>query len=220
MAPVKITPEPTIRRLPKYIHLLMVLKHKGYKNVSSTLIAESLELDSTLVRKDIEITGIVGRPKIGFLIDELITALREHLNWNNMEDAFLVGAGSLGAAIIGYKGFRECGLNIVAAFDNDPAKIGTEIKGIHVLDYTKLEDLCSRMHIHIGILTVPASEAQQAADALVRGGVKAIWNFSPTQISTPEWVVVEYAQLTMSLAVLKRKLIETAVVDEIIPETN
>lgn len=220
MATIKITPEPTIRRLPKYVHLLTIMKHKGVKSVSSTMIAESLELDSTLVRKDIEVTGIVGRPKTGFLIDELIMALREHLNWNNEEDAFLIGAGSLGAAIIGYKGFRECGLNIVAAFDNNPAKIGTVIKNVHVLDYSKLEELCRRMHIHIGIITVPAPVAQQTADALIRGGVRAIWNFSPTQIVTPQWVIVEYAQLTMSLAVLKRKLRETAVIDELIPETN
>lgn len=108
---------PTLRRLPRYIHVLKKLKKEDVKYVSATLIAKELGIESIQLRKDLSITGVVGKPKIGFNLDKLLTAIVNFLNWNNKEDAFLIGVGALGEAIIGYENFRNYGLNIVAAFD-------------------------------------------------------------------------------------------------------
>jgi len=104
---LKPTPEPTLRRLPRYLHLLNKLKEEDVKEISSTMIANELSLDPTQVRKDIEFTGIIGRPKIGFNTSELIKAIENFLNWNNLTEAFLVGVGNLGKAIMGYNNFKK-----------------------------------------------------------------------------------------------------------------
>jgi redox-sensing transcriptional repressor len=112
----------------------------------------------------------------------------------------------MGSALLGYRKFEECGLKIVAAFDSDPAKIGRKIHGKHVLALNKLADLTQRMHVLIGIITVPAAEAQAVADALVAGGVRAIWNFAPVRLRVPEPIIVHNEDLYCSLASLSQKL--------------
>lgn len=199
-------PEPTLRRLPCYYHYLVRLRDAGQEMVSASQIGEHLDVHHTQVRKDLAYTGSQGRPKVGHRVAELIQSIETFLNWNNSTDAFLVGAGSLGTALLGYEGFSKAGVRIVAAFDRDPKKAGRKLHGISVLPMDKLEDLARRMHIAIAILTVPAEGAQEVASALVRGGVRAIWNFAPVPLSVPEGVIVESITLYASLAVLSRKL--------------
>ncbi|WP_306549475.1 redox-sensing transcriptional repressor Rex [Desulfobulbus sp.] len=203
---VKGAPEPTLRRLPLYYRLLKQLRETGRTGVSCTLIGAELRLDATQVRKDIEMTGTVGRPKVGYDVNELICAIEKFLGWDNLTEAFLVGAGSLGEALMGYPGFSECGLSIVAAFDVDPNKCHRVIHGKHVRHISKMTGLMRRMRIRFGIITVPASEAQQAADLLIEGGVLAIWNFAPAKIQAPERVIVTNEDLYCSLAVLSQKM--------------
>jgi len=203
---IKQVPEPVLRRLPRYLQILHRMKEDGIREVSSTKIADELSLDPTQVRKDIEFTGIVGRPKTGFLIPELIQAIESFLNWDNINDAFLAGAGSLGTALMGYPNFKSYGLNIVAAFDNNPGKTDGLIRDIPVIHIDKLTDLAQRMHIHIGIITVPAPQANAVAAMMVEGGIKAIWNFAPVQLRVPEDIIVENVLLHAGLSVLKRKL--------------
>ena len=202
----KSIPEPTLRRLPQYYRVLKQLREGGRTNVSCTTIGTELKLDPTQVRKDIEMTGTVGRPKIGYDIGELLCAIERFLGWDNTTEAFLVGAGSLGEALLGYSGFAECGLQIVAAFDTDPNKCHQVIHGKHVRHVSKLPNLMRRMRVRFGIITVPAEEAQAAADLLVQGGVLAIWNFAPAKIRVPERVVVLNEDLYCSLAVLSHKM--------------
>jgi redox-sensing transcriptional repressor len=199
-------PEPTLRRLPKYIDLLKRLQTTNVKYISSSFIAEKLNLDPIQVRKDLAITGIVGKPKLGFDLDELIRSLNHTLNWDNLNDAFLIGVGSLGNALIGYRAFSSYGLNIVAAFESDKEKIGKVFNGIEVLPVSKLGEMIRRMKINIGILTVPADEAQQLADEMTEAGIKAIWNFAPIHLNVAKDVIIENAQLTQSLGVLTHKL--------------
>jgi len=204
----KSAPEPTLRRLPRYLHLLFRLREGGLEDVSSTLIARELKLDPTQVRKDIEYTDIVGRPKTGYPIEDLIIAIEAFLNWNTTEDAFIAGVGNLGSAMLGYQRFKKYGLNFVAAFDTDKQKVGTQIDNIPVLSIEKLPDLAKRMKIKFGVLTVPPQYAQFVAEIMVEGGIKAIWNFAPCQLKLPDNIIVENAQLTQSLAVISRKLHE------------
>jgi len=199
-------PLPTIRRMPGYLQFLRALKARGREVVSCTHIADDLGLTSIQVRKDLALTGIIGRPRIGYSVPELIDALEEFLGWKNLTDAFLVGAGSLGSALLGYEGFQEAGLNIVAAFDVNPSKIGTQIHGREVLALERMHDLAGRMHVLIGVLTVPAAAAQDVATQMVMAGMRAIWNYTPVKLEVPDGVIVEDVKLTASLAVLSSRL--------------
>ena len=203
---IKRVPEPAIRRLPLYRRMLLKLKANNRPVVSCTHIAEELHLLPIQVRKDIAMTGIVGKPRVGYEVDELINAIEEFLGWKNDNDAFLVGAGNLGSALLGYKGFRERGLNIVAAFDNDPAKVGKAIHGVEVLPLDHLDNLAQRMHVQIGVLTVDQIAAQDVANYMVLSGIRAIWNFTQVRLDVPRETILENVDLSASLAVLSSKL--------------
>ncbi len=208
MAPdtAKAVPEPTLKRLPLYHRFLKEWRQAGKESVSCTDIGEELKLDPTQVRKDLEAAGISGRPRIGYATVAVVDGIELFLGWKKVSEAFLVGAGSMGSALLGYRKFEECGLKIVAAFDRDPGKIGRKIHGKHVLALDKLADLTRRMHILIGIITVPAAEAQAVADVLVAGGVRAIWNFAPIRLRVPEHLILHNEDLYCSLASLSQKL--------------
>lgn len=216
---IKVVSEPALRRLPLYHRFLKEFERTGRSRVSCTDIADALELDATQVRKDFEAAGINGRPRIGYFLSNLTEALEEFLGWRKVTEAFLVGAGSMGAALLGYRKFEDCGLRIVAAFDTDPSKIGTRIHGKHVLPLSKLSNLAQRMHILIGIVTVPAAEAQDVTDQLVEGGIRAIWNFAPVRLRVPEHVLVHNEDLYCSLASLSQKLSEALKRDPATPAT-
>ena len=199
----------TIQRLPYYLDYLKRIQGEGSKYVSATAIACELSLNDVQVRKDIAaIATTKGIPKVGFEVEQIIENIEELLGYNNTTDALIIGAGSLGRALLSNDEFKNYGLNIVAAFDNDERKIGTLICGKEVFDVNKLPELCKRMHIHIGIITVPAASAQQVCDVLVESGVKAIWNFAIKKLNVPEGVLVKNENLAASLAVLSRHLRE------------
>ena len=157
-------------------------------------------------RKDVAFTGIIGKPKVGYEVKELLETIENFLGWNNTNEAFLVGVGNLGTALMSYQGFKTCGLEIIAAFDVNPDKIGTEINGKKVLDIGKLGNLIKRMKILIGIITVPGDFAQKVADIMIENGIKAIWNFAPVRINVPEGVIVQHENIASSFTVLSKKL--------------
>jgi redox-sensing transcriptional repressor len=188
------------------LRLLRQLQAQERTSVSCTVLAEFLRRDATQVRKDLSYTGIAGKPKVGYQLDGLIQAIERFLGWDNVSEAFLVGVGNLGRALLGYDGFSSKGLSIVAAFDVDERKVGTEIHGRHVLALDRLPGLAQRLHVSLGIITTPGEGAQGVADAMVSGGIRAIWNFAPVLLSVPEHVVVENEQLSASLAVISQRL--------------
>src|SRR3569833_3174249 len=199
-------PRPSLNRLPQYHHYLSELKNKGISQVSCSLIGNDLNLVPVQVRKDLQFTGIVGKPKTGYSVPELIQAIEAFLGWNNVNEAFLVGAGNLGTALLGHERFSNFGLSIVAAFDADPEKDGQWIHGKAVLPLEKLADLAQRMSIHLGIITAPAEYAQNIADEMIKGGIQAIWNFAPVRLKTPAHIIVHNEDLYSSLASLSWKL--------------
>jgi len=204
---IKAIPEPILRRLPIYYQYLKKISAETRQEfVSCTQIANDLTSIPIQVRKDLEITNAVGKPKVGYSVSDLIKAIEDFLGWNNTTDAYLVGAGNLGAALLGYPGFKDYGLNIVAAFDSDPSKVGAEIRGKKVVHIKKLPEMIRRMNVHIGILTAPADSAQGISDIMVNAGIKAIWNFAPLRISAPEGIIVQHENLASSLAVLSKRL--------------
>ncbi len=199
-------PEPTLRRLPTYCHLLRRLAQQEVDRVSCTQIGRSLNLDPTQVRKDLAATGIIGRPKVGYQVLELCARIEDFLGWNNTQDAVLAGVGSLGTALLGYKPFAQNGVRIVAAFDTDPHKTEETVHDTPVFPLEKLPNLTERMKIHVGILTVPAESAQTVCDLMVLSGIRAIWNFAPAALIVPDSVIVQNENLFSSLAILSSKL--------------
>lgn len=202
----KVFSEPTLRRLPLYHHYLKQLMADGVTSTSCPQIALALNLNPIQVKKDLECTALTGKPKVGYSVDELAGAIENFLGWNNTAEAFLIGAGHLGAALLGYQGFKDYGLDIIAAFDVDPAKIGTTINGKKIFPLKKFPELARRMGIKIGILTVPSAQAQELANLMVESGITAIWNFAPARISMPAGIAVQHENLASSLAVLSKKI--------------
>lgn len=199
----------TIGRMPAYLRYLKEKQLQGERTISSTAIAEDLRLSAVQVRKDLSVIGsVAGKPKLGFGIGELIEGINRFLGYDNVTDAVLVGAGGLGSALLGYSGFKNYGLNIVAAFDSDPALIGKEVGGVKVFDASQISRLVRRLNVRIGIITVPKAAAQQVADELVGGGVRAIWNFASAHLILPENIAVKNEDMAASLAILSKRLAE------------
>jgi len=206
LTPPRSFPLPSIQRLPVYLRFLKEQRDRGEVVVSCTRIAEEFGQLSVQVRKDLSITGIIGRPKVGYKIGELIDAIEDFLGWNTKTSACLVGAGSLGKAILGYEGFVEHGLNIRCAFDVDPAIIGTTIHGCPVHDVSELAIIGRQHQFAVGILTVPATASQRVASALWDVGVNAFWNYTPARLELPSGVICENVKLSASFAVLSCRM--------------
>ncbi len=198
--------EPTLRRLPGYLFFLRKIMDQGIVNISAPVIGRNLNCDATQVVKDLSVTGIKGRPRIGYDTYELIHDLEEFLGFNRTNEAFLIGAGNLGTALMAYQEHQSLGLKIVAAFDVDSNKIGKNIGGIYVLDYNRLFHLTGRLDVKIGILTTPNHVAQDVAEDLVNCGIKAIWNFTSATLEIPDNVIVQNTSMSSYAAVLLRRL--------------
>ncbi|MDR3672555.1 MAG: redox-sensing transcriptional repressor Rex [Holophaga sp.] len=201
-------PIPTLRRLPKYYHYLRRVQGTGQEIISATQMAEDLGIHHTQVRKDLAATGSQGKPKVGHRVEDLLTSIEAFLNWNNFSEAFLVGVGNLGSALLGYTDFEKAGIRIVAAFDTSPLKVGHKVHGIDVFPISQFEPQALARRIAIGIITVPADRAQHIAEIMVRSGLQAIWNFAPITLDLPEEIIVENVELYASLAIFSRKLEE------------
>lgn len=198
----------TLQRLPVYLTYLKSLPEDGPVNISATAIAAALNMGEVQVRKDLASISGAGKPKVGYLIENLIDELQSFLGYDDMNDAIVVGAGKLGRALLDYKGFADYGLNMVAGFDLDPQKEGYTDTDKQIFHLSRLEDLCSRMSIRIAVITVPAPSAQAVCDLLVQNGVLAILNFAPTHLVVPEGVIVQNENIAASLAVLANRLKE------------
>lgn len=205
---IKPIPEPTLRRMPTYLHFLKGLAANNILFVSGPQIAKALKLDATQVVKDLVHTSVIGKTKVGYDVKELIAAIEDFLGFNRANEAFLVGAGRLGSAIMGYAGFKDIGIKIIAAFDVNPIIVGSKIEEVYVLHTDKFADLAQRMHVQIGVITTPAEVAQSVADLMVASGIKAIWNFSPVVIQVPEPIIIQNTTMYSSLAVLLMRLNE------------
>lgn len=206
MGNIKVQKMPSIRRMPTYLHKLSEMRKAGIDIVATPQLAKYMNLEAIVVRKDLALTGVTGQPGVGYKVKELIDAIKTFLRWDNTSEAVLIGVGSLGSALLGYDGFEEYGLRIIAAFDADPAKVGTEIHGREIFAADRIEELVRRLQVSMGIVCVPAPCAQKVADQLVAGGVKGIWNFANVSLKVPDEVVVQREVIAGGLAVLSVKL--------------
>ena len=197
----------TLKRLPFYLDLLKQKREQSIEYISSSQVAKELGLHDVQVRKDLATASkLGGKPKVGYEINELIRDIEEYLGCYNTNKAVLVGVGSLGKALLGYKGFKNYGLEIVGAFDSYSGIIGEKIKGVVVHSLDSLPSFIEENNIHIGIITVPVEHAQEVCDKLVSCGVQAIWNFAPSILNVPEGIFIQTENMASSLAVLTRHL--------------
>ena len=204
-------------RLPYYLNYLKLLQKEGTTVVSAPKIAAALALNEVQVRKDIAlVSSCAGKPKTGFQVDLLIHDLESFLGYDNVDEAVLFGAGQLGRSRVGYKGFADYGLQIVAAFDRDPTLFDLRFDGEQrIFPMEKLEDLCRRLRVHIGIICVPPKSAQDVCDRLVACGIRAVWNFAPTHLTVPDGVLLQNENMASSLAVLSAHLKQSMDLSEI-----
>lgn len=189
----------TVRRLSAYLRFLEDFENRGLTTISSEELANRGGTTSAQVRKDLSFFGSFGKRGLGYSVPELAGRLREILGLGKEWRVVIVGAGKIGAALTQYRGFRQRGFNILAAYDNNPEKVGKKLEGIPVRDIEQLERDIQRDHPDIVVLTVPGEEAQQVVDRVVKCGVKAILNFAPAQLHAPSDVAIKTVNMAMEL---------------------
>jgi redox-sensing transcriptional repressor len=199
-------PEQTLRRIPLYHQILAEMQARGESYVSSRHLAQFFRIDDTQVRKDVSLIGYKGKPKAGYSILGLKKAIEEFLGINYENTAILIGAGHLGSALSQYPGLAQYGLRLVAIFDNDPAKTGSILGAFTILPMESLQRVVRSFDVGIAIICVPKDAAQSVAGRIVSMGIKAIWNFSPTQLAVPSDVVVRNENIALGLAILSHYL--------------
>lgn len=194
-------PEETIRRLPIYLRGLLLTSEQGQKSISSRKLADFVGVNPWQIRKDFSYFGDFGTRGVGYNVGKLTKQIKRILKLDVAQKAALVGVGNLGSAILAYPGFGIYGLNIDAAFDVNPKKIGRKIKNITIENVSKLWTLKKRK-IKLAVMAVPRQTAQETADALVKAGVKGILNFSPCHIAVPKKVKVITIDIGIDMACL------------------
>ena len=194
-----------LKRLPGYHAYLKTLQNSDSPYISATAIANALDMGEVQVRKDLAMVSDGGRPKVGYVRERLIEDIEQFLGYDNTTDAILVGAGRLGQALLGYNGFGEYGLNILAAFDIRP-ETKRKDSGKPILPLDQMVPFCQEHKILMGIITVPTEFAQEACDRMIQAGIKAIWTFSPTHLDVPDHVMVHNENMANSLAILSMHL--------------
>ena len=201
MAQYKI-PNATIKRLPLYYRYFQFLSDSHNQKVSSTELAKAVQVDSATIRRDFSYFGSLGKRGYGYEVEPMVEFFKKLLNQDKTSKVALVGVGNLGHALLNYNFSQTNNIKIVAAFDSDPAKIGTQINQITVYD---IQDVAQHLHeqkIDVVILSVPVGSAQVVTDRLVQAHVKGILNFTPLRISTPENVRVHNVDLANELQTL------------------
>ena len=186
-------------RLSRYLQVLTQAKKMGKERISSQEISDYTNINATQIRRDLSAFGKFGKRGVGYNIDSLLAEIRKILRTQGQHNIALVGAGRLGQAIASSSIFAEHGINIAAIFDTDPEKVGRRINSMDVADYGSLSDAVRDKNIVVGVLAVPAVNAQQAADDLVGAGVRIIFNYSEALLDVPPDVTVHTSNPAVEL---------------------
>ena len=196
----------TVRRLSLYLRFLDDFEGQGVETVSSEALAQRGGTTSAQVRKDLSFFGSFGKRGLGYYVPELAQRLRQILGLGRRYRVAMIGAGKIGSALVQYRGFTQRGFDIVAIFDNDPSKIGTQWNGLTVLPIDRLEQELKAQQVDMAVLVTPGEAAQSVAERVVGQGVKAILNFAPIQLNVPDDVVVKTVNLALELETLSYAL--------------
>ncbi|NQT46552.1 MAG: redox-sensing transcriptional repressor Rex [Candidatus Omnitrophica bacterium] len=188
-----------VARLSLYYRALITAEGKGVSVVSSKVLSEKAGTNAAQLRSDLASFGSFGKRGAGYNVKALKGSISGILGKGRRWRVALVGVGNLGTALLSYGGFKEQGFDIVAAFDADPKKIGKKLRGVTVRKTDSISRILPKDKVDIGIITVPAEFAQDVADRLVKGGVRAIINFAPINLDLPDNVTVNSVDLSVEL---------------------
>ena len=197
-----------VRRLPMYYRHLKELEKAGVVRISSQELGERMNLTASQIRQDINCFGGFGQQGYGYHVSNLKERIAQILGLHKQYHVIIVGAGNIGRAVANYAGFAREGFVIQAMFDVSAALVGVDVHGVLVQPMDKLDDWLSTHQVDIAVLSVPKACAQDTADRLVRGGVRAIWNFAPVDLALPEGVAVNNVHLSDSLHILSYRMNE------------
>ena len=198
--------QPTVERLPLYYRTLQELQAQGIELVSSQELGEILNLKPVQIRRDLSDFGNFGVKGFGYIVEDLKKNIGKVLGYQYHRKIGIAGAGYLGAALANYKNFSELGFQVAALFDSDEKIIGSEIGGVKVYDFAKINSVVQRKRIDIGIIAVEKNSAQEVADILISAGVLGIWNFAPIKIEVPENISLINEDLNFGLSVLNYQI--------------
>ena len=186
-------------RLSRYLQVLTQARKMGKARISSQEISDYTNINATQIRRDLSAFGKFGKRGVGYNIDSLLGEIRKILRTQGQHNIVLVGAGRLGEAIASSPIFAEHGIHIAAVVDIDPEKVGRTVGNAEVSDYGELKDLVRDQNLLVGVLAVPATSAQQAADDLVGSGLKIIFNYSEALLDVPSDVAVHTSNPAVDL---------------------
>ena len=201
-------PMVVIKRLPRYYRYLGELVRQGKSRISSAALSEKMGVTASQIRQDFNCFGGFGQQGYGYNVVNLYEEIGKILGLDRFHPMIIVGAGNMGHALLNYTKLEKRGFKVIGIFDNDPKKIGTEIKGIKINDISSLEDFCQQTKVDIAALALPDSVVKEIAERLIDAGIKGLWNFSHTELSVPENVAVENVHLSDSLMTLSYKILE------------
>ena len=185
-------PRATIQRLTLYVQVLETFRREGSDVISSETLAKACNINPSQIRKDLAYFGEFGVRGVGYLVNDLITSIKQSLGVDRTWKAALVGVGNLGKALLRHQDFPRRGFHIVGAFDCDPFKIGEEVSGLEVICSRRLKEKVEELGVEIGLITTPPERAQRAANYLVDAGVRGIINFAPARLNVPDDILIEY----------------------------
>ena len=195
----KFVPNIVVGRLPLYLRTLQLMSQEGRRVTSSQELGERLGISAAQIRKDLSQFGEFGKQGTGYNIDYLSDQLRLILHVNKVWDVAVVGIGDVGHALARYQGFSNRGFRIVLLFDNDPQKIGKNVGGFIIQDFSTIVTKIKTAGVQIAMLSVPIDQAQPVTNLLVDAGVRSILNYAPINISVPSGVRVQYIDPVLHL---------------------
>ncbi len=186
-------------RLSRYLQVLTQAKKMGKDRISSQEISDYTNINATQIRRDLSAFGKFGKRGVGYNIDSLLGEIRKILRTQGQHNIVLVGAGRLGEAIASSPIFAEHGINVAAVVDTDPEKVGRSVGNVEVSASRDLSTIIRDKNIIVGVLAVPAENAQQAANELVDGGLRIIFNYSEALLDVPQDVQVHTSNPAVDL---------------------
>ena len=200
--PTGRAPDPTVQRLSAYLRCLRQAHAERLQTISSAGMEKRTGISAGQVRKDLSYFGEFGKPGLGYAVEPLLIRLSHIMQLDQPRKVVIVGAGNLGAALAGYQGLRSSVFSLVAVFDNNLSKIGRPLWDMEIRDVTELPKIARERGVEIGVITTPAGAAQEVADLMAQGGIRAILNFAPTRIMSPPGTVVRNVDLMRELEVI------------------
>ncbi|SUY98149.1 Redox-sensitive transcriptional regulator (AT-rich DNA-binding protein) [Lactobacillus delbrueckii subsp. lactis] len=195
-------PKATAKRLPLYYRYLLLLNDEGKDKVSSTELAEAVQVDSASIRRDFSYFGALGKRGYGYDVKNLLSFFKKILNQDTLTNVALVGVGNLGHALLNYNFKRSNNIRISCAFDINPEITGKITQGVPVYSMDEMKQQIADQQIRIAILTVPQATAQNTADEMIEVGIKGIMNFTPIRLSAPNGVRIQNVDLATELQTL------------------